>query len=266
MSWSNPPPYLLFASPPLGDIAAKLLQASFYPPAACIDDPKISLDDQLELVQKHQCAFLLVVGFGQILKPALLDSVAGQVLNIHPSLLPLYRGPAPVVQAILDGAEETGVTLIQIDAEVDHGPILAQSTYRMRGDETPAELYQLLATRGVEIFLNHIQAYLDEVLELIPQNHSLATFTHFVEKGDGLLDPTDPVEIIERKIRAYQGWPSTWFMLIGKRLLVHKAHITQGKLIIDIVQPENGKKMALADYLAGQRQSEADFYDTLFKK
>ena len=255
-----PVPYLLFGSPPIGDIAAKILQQSKYPPAAVITDTKLTLDEQLELVWRHKAGFILVVGYGRILKQALLDSVAGQVLNIHPSLLPLYRGPAPVIQALLDGVTETGVSLMEIDAEMDHGPILAQTTHAMHGRETPAELYQVLTYQGVQLFLEHIDAYLAGDLEPLPQNHLEASYTQYVKKADGLIDPSLPADELERQIRAYQGWPTSWLMLNGKRLIVHAAHVQNDTLIIDEVQPEGGKKMPLSAYLLGKRQSPADFY------
>jgi len=246
-------PYLLFGSPPIGNIAAKHLQLSDYPPAAVITDTKLTLDEQLDLVQKHGAGFILVVGYGRILKQELLDSVAGQVLNIHPSLLPLYRGPAPVIQAMLDGVTETGVSLMQIDAKMDHGPLLAQETYAVNGKESSEELYNILTYKGVQLFLANIESYLDESLILQPQDDTEATYTHFIEKEDGLLDLEFPAEDLERKIRAFQGWPGTWIMVDGKRLQIHKVHIANDQLIFDEVQPEGGKRMSFTAFCAGKR-------------
>jgi methionyl-tRNA formyltransferase len=256
-------PYILFGSPPIGDIAAKILQQSEYPPAAVIDDTKLTLEEQLDLVQKHQAGFILVVGYGRILKQDLLDSVAGQVLNIHPSLLPQYRGPAPVVQAILDGVTETGVSLMELDREMDHGPLLAQTSYIMHSKETPDELYQLLTYKGVQLFLDTIEAYLEETLPLQKQDDEEATYTHMIKKEEGLLDLNKPAEELERQIRAFQGWPGSWVMRKGKRLIVHKAHIQSNQLLFDEVQPEGGKRMTLAAYCAGQRITPEELYKEL---
>lgn len=256
-------PYLLFGSPPIGDKAAHHLAQSSYPPAAVISDPKLTLDEQLELVYKHKAGFILVVGYGQILKQDLLDSVAGQVLNIHPSLLPVYRGPAPVVQALLDGVRETGVTLIEIDAKMDHGPILAQETYVMHGKETPEELYALLTYKGVQLFLEHIESYLNESLELLPQNDLDATYTHFVKKEDGLLDMKRPAAQLERQIRAYQGWPGSYVLIGDKRLIVHSAHMEGNQLHFDEVQPEGGKRMSFSAYCSGKRTTPTQLLQAL---
>lgn len=256
-------PYLFFGSPPIGPIALKALELADYKPAAVITDTKLSLDEQLDLVEQYKATFILVVGYGAILKQPLLDSVAGQVLNIHPSLLPAYRGPAPVVQALLDGVTETGVTLIQIDREVDHGPMLAQTTYPLTGKETPHELYTILIQRGVELFMDSIEGYLDETLELTEQNHSEATFTHFIKKEDGLLDLSEPADVLERKVRAFQDWPTTWVLHRSKRLIIHSAHIEGDSLRFDQVQPENGKRMTLEAYCAGLRIKPAELYKEL---
>ena len=256
-------PYVFFGSEPIGPIALEALRLAGYPPTLVIDNPKLTTEEQIELVLSVSPTFLLVVGYGAILKRDLLDTVAGQVLNIHPSLLPEYRGPAPVVQAILDGIEETGVTLMEVDTKMDHGKILAQDTLRLRGDEEPAELYSSLTRRGVELFLECIESYLDDSIEMIPQFHNQATFTHFIDKEDGLLDMSKPADELERQIRAFQGWPRSWVMLGEKRLIVDKAHIEQDQLRFDMVQPENGKIMKFKEFCAGIRMSPEEVYTTL---
>lgn len=257
--------YVFFGSEPIGPIALEALIAADYVPSFVVDDPKMPLDEQLLIIEEHKPTFLLVVGYGAILKQPLLDTVAGQVLNIHPSLLPLYRGPAPVVQTILDGATETGVTLMEIDAQMDHGPIIAQATQALHGKETPEELYKLLTVKGVDLFLENIDAYVadDGSLALLPQNHFEATFTHFVKKEDGKLDFSKPADVLEREIRAYKGWPRSWTLLDGKRFIIEKAHVSEGKLIIDLVQPENSKVMTVKDYCNGKRISEESLYQQL---
>lgn len=256
-------PYLLFCSPPIGPIALEALNLAKYPPVAVVDDPKLSLENQISVVEKHKPTFILVVGYGAILKRDLLDTVAGQVLNIHPSYLPAYRGPAPVVQAILDGAKETGVTLMQIDTQMDHGPIIAQEKIPLYGRETPEELYQILTKEGVNLFLDNIEAYLKEEVELLPQNDFEATFTRFIKKEEGQLDPTLPAEELERKIRAFHLWPRSWIIFRNKRLIIEKAHLENHKLRLDLVQPENGKIMTVKEYCAGLRISPESLYQEI---
>jgi len=255
--------YVFFGSEPIGPIALKALQLAQYEPLVVVDDPKLSTEEQIAIVEQAQPTFLLVVGYGAILKRDLLDIVAGQVVNIHPSLLPAYRGPAPVVQAILDGASETGVTLMEVDTKMDHGPIIAQVNHRLRGDEYPDELYSILTQKGVELFLEHIDDYIEEKLDLLPQMHAEATFTHFIQKEDGLLDLSRPADELERQVRAFQGWPRSWVVVDGKRLIIDKAHIEDGKLRFDLVQPENGKLMTIKEYCAGLRRKPEEVYTSL---
>ena len=253
-------PYIFYGSEPIGPIALRLLELAKYPPVCVIDNPKMPLEEQLDLIEEHKPTFILVVGFGAILKKEVIESVAGQVLNIHPSLLPEYRGPAPVVQAILDGATETGVTLMEIDSKMDHGPIIDQYSFTLSGKETPKELYAMLTEKGVKLFLAHIEDYLKEETETLPQCHDLATFTHFVKKEDGLLNLSDDVYTNERKIRAYQGWPRTWIIFREKILIIDKAHIEGEKLRFDLVQPSGKKIMTIKEYCSGIRISEEEFY------
>ena len=256
-------PYVLFASPPIGPIALESLRQAHYAPIHVVDDPTLTTEEQIAIIEEHRPAFILVVGYGAILRRQLLDTVAGQVLNIHPSLLPAYRGPAPVVQVILDGAKETGVSLMQIDTKMDHGPLLAQERLLLAGNETPEQLYRVLTHKGVELFLSCIDKYLADKLDLIPQNHTSATITHFIKKEDGEINTALPVIQLERQIRAYQGWPRSWVIFRGKRLLVDKAHTENGSLRFDLVQPENGKTMSMKAYCAGLRITPEDIYKEL---
>lgn len=256
-------PYVLFESPPLGPAAKRALSLAKYEPTAIISDPKMPQEQMLSIIEQARPSFLLVTGFGALLKQEVLDTVAGQVLNIHPSLLPLYRGPAPIVQTILDGATETGVSLMEIDRKMDHGMILAQEGLPLRGNEYPEELYEVLTTKGIHLFLTHIEEYLNEELEMLPQDHSEATFTHFVKKTDGLLDFSEPAEVLERQVRAYSRWPRAYISIQGKRLIVDAARIFEGKLELVTVQPEGGKVMPFAEYLRGQRTTKEVFMQQL---
>lgn len=252
----NLPPFLLLSGAPIGPLAEKHLRLMRAEPTAVVDT-KLTSDELIALIEQHNAAFLFVVGYGSILKRPVLDAVAGQVLNLHPSLLPLHRGPAPVVQTILDGDTTTGVTIIEIDEQMDHGPILAQEEVSVPEHARPGDLYEVLTRRGVELFLEVIEGYLEGEDEYLPQEHEEATFTHFVKKEDGRLSLQDEPELNERKVRAYTGWPTAFLEHEGKRLIIHGAQVLEGVFWPTEVQPENGKRMTFQAYCAGKRLAPA---------
>ncbi len=162
----------------------------------------------------------LVAAFGKIIPQSVLDTFNNQIYNIHPSLLPKYRGPSPLQQQILDGITETGVTIIQIDAQMDHGPIVAQAKDKIRPDDTWKTLGERLFAKGANLFLDA------DLKKLTPQNHDQATYTKLIARQDGFVvwgdfksQITNHKSQLETKLRAYAGWPGVWTtMPDGKRL------------------------------------------------
>jgi len=159
----------------------------------------------------------VVVAYGQILKQEVIDAFNGQIYNIHPSLLPKYRGPSPLQQQILDGVTETGVTIIQLDSQVDHGPIVAQIKDTIHPDDTTQTLGNRLFVTGASLFLS--QLCKARPCEAKPQNHSQATFTQKLTRQDGFLEFEEfensmKIENLKLKIsrmhRAFVGWPGVW--------------------------------------------------------
>jgi len=247
-------PYVFLGGEPIGSIALQALTERGYAPVASTFDTKLGTEELCDFIEENRATFVLVVGYGKILKQEVLDTVAGQVINLHPSFLPAYRGPAPVVQAILDGARETGISVMELDRYMDHGPIIAATRYPITGTETTYQLYETLIRKGVNLLLENIEEYLSGELEPMPQLHFEATITHFVKKSDGKVSLQDEPEEICRKIRAYEKWPTTWTILPnGKRLILHAAHVAEGKLVLDTVQPEGKAKMSFEEFLRGSR-------------
>ena len=150
---------------------------------------------------------ILVAAYGRFLPPEVLDLPPGGCLNLHPSLLPRYRGPAPVVSTILDGEAVTGVTLMQLDEGMDTGPILAQQEYPLNGDETAADLTEALFRTGAQLLLDNLEALAAGKLPAQPQDDSRATVTRKLERADGLADWTRSAVTLERQRRAFTPWP-----------------------------------------------------------
>lgn len=173
-----------------------------------------------EKIKNYNPDLGIVVAYGKIIPQAILDLFPKGVLNIHPSLLPKYRGPAPIQNAILNGDMETGISIIKLDNKMDHGPIVAQEKYSLNQTETYADLSEKLSTLGAKLLLKTIPDYLKNKIELKPQDDNQATIVKMIEKEDGLLDFTKSAVELERQIRAYTPWPGCFaeFIVKGKKI------------------------------------------------
>lgn len=164
--------------------------------------------------------FLLVVAFGQILPPAILDLAQHGNINVHPSLLPQYRGASPVQAAILNGEEKIGISIILMDKKMDHGPILAQTEIKLTGEETNESLHQRLAEIGAPLLLKTTLAFWQKEIAPQPQDDGAATFCQTVKKEEAKINWQETAIEIERKVRAFYPWPATWANFGDKRLKI----------------------------------------------
>lgn len=170
-----------------------------------------------------QPELLVAVAFGKIFRPYFLAIFARGGLNLHPSLLPQWRGPAPIPAAILSGAERTGVTVQRLAAEVDAGAILAQRGQPLDGTETSASLAPRLARLGAVLLREVVDAVAAGVEQERPQNGAAATWCALLRKEQGCIDWRRPAAEIERAVRAYDPWPRAYTWWNGRRLLVLEA-------------------------------------------
>lgn len=163
----------------------------------------------------------VVVAYGRILPSDFLIAHPHGCINVHFSLLPKYRGAAPVNWAIVRGETETGVTTMRIVDELDAGPILLQRATEIGADETASDLMKRLAIMGSDL----LSETLDDIdrLEPKPQRHEEATFAPILKREDGLIDWTAAAREVERRVRGFQPWPSAYTTLKARRLIIHKA-------------------------------------------
>ncbi len=205
---------------------------------SALDLPKI---DELK---KSQPDLFVVAAYGKILPKEVLDVPKLGAINIHPSLLPKYRGPTPVQSAILAGEKKSGVSIIKLDEQVDHGPILEQVELEFEPDETSESFYDKSFKLGAEILPDVIKRYEKEEVELKAQDDSKATFTKDLKRDDGFIDPQNPPtkDKVERIIRAYHPWPGAWTKFNGKILKLLPKNIVQleGKKPVDIPTFQRG--------------------------
>ena len=166
----------------------------------------------------------IVAAFGQILPQRVLDQPRYGTLNIHASLLPKYRGADPIAESILQGDEETGVTIMLLDAGVDTGPILLKRTLSMKDDETTGSLTPRLATLGAQTLLEALPLWVAEKITPQPQDELHATHTRMLTKEDGHIQWERPATILTRQIRAYTPWPGSYTHWRGKLLKILAAY------------------------------------------
>lgn len=197
----------------------------------------------------------VLASFGKILPKEILEIPKHGILNIHPSLLPKYRGPSPVQTAILNGDQETGVTIIKMDEKVDHGPILSQFKEEIRPDDTAESLYERLFTAGAKVLTTILPSYLEGKIELRKQDDSQATFTQKLSRDNGKIDWKKSDAFNERFIRAMFPWPGSWTEVQlkkeKKRLKILKSHLETDKVVLDKVQLEGKKTVTWKQFQEG---------------
>lgn len=222
---------------------------------------------KLSDLKPHQSQVAILAAYGHIVPQSVLDQFPLGIVNVHPSLLPLYRGSTPIEQAILDGAEKTGVSIMQLSAGMDSGPIYKQKTVHLSGQETKAKLALMLQGIGADLIEELLPLIASGDLEPRKQPHpDRATYSRLLTKSDGVIDLGKSAEQLEREVRAFAGWPSSRTTLADKEVIVLEAHVGQsvepkqlglktskGYLIIDRLKPAGGKEMTAQAFLAGHK-------------
>jgi methionyl-tRNA formyltransferase len=209
----------------------------------------------------------ILVAFGKLLPQEVIDIFPKGIINIHPSLLPKLRGTTPVETAILNGLDETGVSLMQLTAEMDAGPVFAQKKIALNGTETKPELAQKLLNEGSSLLLGHLDDILSGQLKPKVQDETEASFTRLLAKDDGQIDFKEPAELIERKVRAFVGFPKARAAVFGREVVITKARIAadsgDGSLVVkcepgylEIVEltAPSGHTMSGADFKRGYQK------------
>lgn len=164
-----------------------------------------------KLIKSFEPDLIVVADYGKIIPKNILAIPKFSFLNIHPSLLPKHRGPSPIQYTILNNDEETGVTIIKMDEQVDHGPIVAVSDFRFPiFDLTYSELLKKLAEMGSDLLMKTLPRWLGGKIKPIPQDEARATYTKILTREDGKIDWQKSAEEIERQIRAFEKWPTSW--------------------------------------------------------
>lgn len=259
-------------TPPDVKVCANELGIPVFQPAS------MKTEEALELLRSFSPDVAVVAAYGQILPKAVLDVPRLGCVNIHGSLLPKYRGAAPIQQAVLDGEEVTGVTTMLMDVGLDTGDILMKRETRIGENETSAELFDRLAVLGGELILDTLSAL--EKGELTPQkqDESLATHTKKIDKSLCPVDFTKPAREVHNLIRGLYSWPIATAEIGGRRVKIYSSRLADnsGKagMILSVkplivacgegavelleLQPEGKKRMSAEAFAAGYRLKKGD--------
>jgi len=246
--------FAFFGMPPLAEGVLEELALAGFKPERVIETNDIS-SELLEELRKDPVDVFIVASFGKILPKELIDIPKLGTLNMHPSLLPRLRGASPMRSAILNDEKETGVSIMLMDEQMDHGPLLAQKKVAI--DPWPPrgkDMDSLLAHEGGKLLAKVLPLWIAGELETQEQNHDLATYTEKFTKENGLLDLDADAYQNLLKVRAFEGWPGTYafFERSGKKIRVQilDAHLESNKLVIDLVKPEGKKEMRYGEFLS----------------
>ena len=238
--------FVFFGSSRFSTFVLDELEKAGYSPILNITSAKTPLPDLPE------ADFFIVASFGKIITKNILDLPKRGCLNVHPSLLPKYRGPSPIQNQILDQAE-VGATIIKMDEKMDHGPIVAQEKINLAPWPDHYDVVEeKLARAGGQLLVKTLSEPIKEMV----QDESKATYTKMVKKEDGLLDLNDSAETNYRKVLAYSTWPQAYFFFKNKmnkevRIIVKNAEIKDDLFVPTKIIPAGKREMPWSDYLRG---------------
>ena len=240
-----------------------------------IQPEKLRAPEAMDQLRAWSPDLIVVAAFGQILRPDVLDLPEFGCINIHGSLLPRWRGAAPIQACIQAGDQETGITIMKMDPGIDTGPLLSQRSIPIDPHDTAGKLFEKLAPLGAELLLETLPGYLSGKLQSLPQPANGITYAAMLKKEDGMLNFSQSALALERRVRAMNPWPGTWIEWNGAPLKVLRASVSgakspeagrrftldgrpavgtgEGILILEEVQPAGKKSMPGMAFLSGAR-------------
>lgn len=225
------------------------------------------LKDISEKIAELEAPLGVLVSYGKIIPQSIIDLFTPGIINLHPSLLPKYRGPSPIEAAMTNLDDQTGVSIMQLDAQMDAGPIYYQQKIALTGRESRAELYDTLFSLGSRKLVEILPAIASGQLQPTPQNHDQASYCRLLTKADSLLDPASlTAPQAAARVRAHLGFPRSKITYRDQTLIITAAHASEAPqttldqafqggdyLVIDQLLAPSGKKMTAQAFLNGQQ-------------
>jgi methionyl-tRNA formyltransferase len=225
------------------------------------------LDEVTDKITSVNSDFGVLVSYGKLIPKRTLDLFSRGIINVHPSLLPRWRGPSPIESTILSGDTKTGVSLIKLSKGMDEGPVYAQQEINLSGSETRLQLYEQLAKLGAELLVEKLPQIIDGELKPTSQDSSAATYSRLLNKQDGLIDWSEPSAVYEREVRAYLGFPKSTATLHGYHVIITKARVAKDSQDGALVMPcsrgflevleviaQSGHHMSGSNFLLGHKE------------
>lgn len=239
-----------------------------------LQPPSLRTPPFAEVLRGLHADVAVVTAYGKILPQEVLDAPRRGCVNVHASLLPRFRGAAPIQWAIASGDAETGVCLMRMDAGMDTGPVLDRAARAIAPTDTSATLHEALSELGAAVLTRSLARYVDGALEAVPQATEGVVMAPMIRKEDGQLDFRRPAIELERRLRAFSPWPGASFATEAGTVKVHAARVGtgagaagtiltvgpdgielacgQGSLVVTALQPEGKRVMSAREYLAGR--------------
>ena len=225
----------------------------------------LKLRDITDNIKKLQPVVGILVAYGKIISQSTIDLFTPGIINIHPSLLPLWRGPSPTEAAIANQDSKTGVTIMQLEAGMDSGPIYSQTELQLSGTETKLELYNKLFNLGSQMLIDQLEDIVTGKLKPKAQDHEKATYCSMLSKDDSLIDPAKlSAAQADARVRAHLGFPRSRITFGDHTLIVTKTHVSKEQkspldikcsddnyLVIDELIAPSGKTMTAEAFLLG---------------
>ena len=249
------------------------------------------LKEIIEDIKKMNPDLIIEAAYGKLIPKELLDIPKYKTINVHPSLLPKYRGASPIQSVILNGDKKTGVTIMLVEEKLDSGPIISQEEIEIKEKETAKELHDKLASLGIDLLIKTIPQWVSGTIKEKEQNENEATYFNIIKKEDGKINWNESATVIERKVRAFDPWPgtfTTWekdgniikIKILKARVLISPDNTTypmgkvlvvpQNKIgiqckenffVIEELQMEGKKSTKAEDFIRGHK----DFIGTILK-
>lgn len=239
------------------------------------------LSDALEEIYSLKPTLIVTCAYGNLVPNELLYLPEYGCINVHASLLPKYRGGAPIHRAVMQGEEKTGITIMHMNAKLDQGDIIAQKEIQIGEDDTASMVHDKLKILGRDLLLETLPSIIDKTAPRIPQNHEEATFAFTIKKEDEKIDFSKTKYVIHNQVRGLNAWPGAYAMLKGKRMKIWKTRISDahypnkldgticnlypdgigvkvgnGEIVLTEIQIEGKPKMKASDYLNGIQNKE----------